>query len=293
MVAGLMFGSTFLVVQRAIEKVPVASFLAVRFAFGALALWPIARRRPATEGEVRHGVLAGTVLMAGYLAQTFGLHDTTAPVSAFLTYLLVVFVPVLVAVRTRTLPTGPVVIGVVLAVAGVYLLSGGAVGGFGRGEGLTVLCALAFAVHIIVLGSVATRHDPVRFTMWQVATVAVWCAVPGLLSPGGYAFTASAWVAAVFCGVCATAIAFWCQSYAQRVVPESQAGIILLLEPVAAAVLGVIVGESLDWTGGLGAVLILAAVVVAEVVGHRPPAVGGELAAIGEPDLEPLPEAPA
>ena len=78
-------------------------------------------------------------------------------------------------------------VGVVLAVAGLYLLSGG-ISGIGRGEVLTVGAALFFALHIVVLGEVSGHHDPIRLTMWQAFTVGVCCLVPGAFRPAGYAF---------------------------------------------------------------------------------------------------------
>lgn len=283
--AGFLFGSTFLVVGRAIERADVMAFLAVRFAIGALVLWPMARRREATAGEVRDGVLAGTCLLAGFVLQTVGLHDTTPPVSAFITYLLVVLVPIIAVVRTRRPPARHVVAGVVLAVVGLAFLSGGATG-FGRGEALTMASALAFALHLVVVGEVAGRHDPFRFTLWQVVTVAVACAAPGVLSGGGSDFDSSVWIAAAFCGVGATAIAFWCMAWGQRVVPESQAAIILLLEPVSAGLLGQVTGDPLGAAGLVGAVLILGAVLVAELGGPRPGTVGTELAVTTELDAD-------
>mgnify|MGYP001492124943 CR=1 FL=1 len=284
--AGFLFGSTFLVVQDAIERADVVPFLAVRFLIAAAVLWPLARRRPSTPGEVRHGIVAGGCLLVGYLLQTVGLRTTTAATSAFITYLLVVLVPVIGVVRTRRAPAPNVVVGVVLAVAGLGLLSGG-VAGLGRGEVLTMGAALAFAVHLVVLGEVSGRHDPIRLTFWQVLTVGVACLLPGAATDGGYAFDAGVWLAAAFCGVAATALAFWCMTWGQRVVPESQAAIILLLEPVSAGVLGEVVGDHLGPAGLAGAALILAAVAVAELLGPRPPALGAELAVV--PDHHPDP----
>lgn len=280
MLAGFLFGSTFLVVQDAIERAAVLPFLAVRFAVGGAVLWPIARRRPSSPGEVRHGVLAGACLVVGFLFQTFGLQHTTSSSSAFITYLLVVLVPVIGVFRTRRLPTRAVALGVVLAVVGLLLLSGGP-SGFGRGELLTVGAAVFFALHLVVLGEVSGRHDPVRLTMWQVLTVAAVYVGPGALAHGGYAFPASVWAAAAFCGVGATAAAFWCMSYGQQVVPNSQAAIILLLEPVSAGVLGSIAGDHLGGVGFAGAALILVAVLVAELGDRRSPApVGNELGVV-------------
>lgn len=282
--AGFLFGSTFLVVQDAIGRADVAPFLAVRFIIGAAVLWPIARRRPSSPGEIRHGVIAGLCLLGGFVAQTVGLRSTTAASSAFITYLLVVIVPILGALRTRSWPRVNVIIGVVLAVAGLLLLSGG-LAGFGPGELLTLVGAFGFALHIVVLGAVSGRHDPVRLTMWQVLTVGVLCLGPGAVSGGGYSFDGGVWLAAAFCGVGATAVAFWCMSWAQRVVPESQAAIILLLEPVSAGILGEVVGDHLGIRGVFGAALILAAVLVAELLGPRSPGLPTELAAPLQSDL--------
>lgn len=280
--SGFLFGSTFLVVQGAVDRAAVLPFLAVRFLIGTAVLWPLARRNPSTPHEVRHGVLAGLTLLGGFLLQTTGLRSTTSATSAFITYLLVVIVPLIGVVRTRKAPPVNVLLGVVLAVAGLYLLSGG-IDGIGTGELLTVGGAFFFALHIVVLGEVAERHDPIRLTMWQALTVAVCCFFPGFFAPGGYSFDAGVWFAAAFCGVGATAAAFWCMTWAQRVVPESQAAIILLLEPVSAAVLGALAGEALGMAGAVGAVLILASVLVAELAGGgHPAAVGAELVLVHE-----------
>lgn len=266
--AGFLFGTTFLVVKDAVERASVFSFLSARFLLGAAVLWLVARRRTAVPGEVRHGVIAGVSLLAGFVLQTEGLRYTTSATSAFLTYLLVVIVPLIQSVRTRRPPTRAVFAGVFLSVAGLLLLSGG-VSGIGRGEVLTILGAVGFAVHIIVLGEFTERYDPFRFTMWQVLTVGVACFVPGLFGNGGYRFDGEVWLAVVFCAVGATAIAFWCMSWAQKVVPEAQAALILLLEPVFAGFLGEASGEHLGVDGLVGAVLILAGVVVAELWGRR------------------------
>ena len=117
-VAAICFGSTFLIVQDAVELVEPIPFLAVRFLFGAVVLAPLARRRPASPGEVRDGVLAGVALVVGYVLQTVGLQYTGSATSAFITYLLVVFVPVLAFVVLRRRPHPVTLVGIAVAVVG-------------------------------------------------------------------------------------------------------------------------------------------------------------------------------
>jgi drug/metabolite transporter (DMT)-like permease len=269
-VAAFFFGTTFLVVQDAVEVAAPVPFLAVRFLLGAAELWLLARRRPATPGELRHGVAAGVALTAGYVLQTIGLQHTSPATSAFLTYLLVVLVPLLAFVALGRRPHPSTLGGVVLAVAGLVLLTGGAGGGggFGRGEILTIGGAVAFAAHILILGETAGRHDPLRLAAVQLVTVGVACLVPSLVT-GGLALPASALAAAVVTGVFATALAFAGMVFAQRVVSPSRAALILLLEPVFAALLVWATGDAPTAGTVAGGGLILAAVVVAEVLPAR------------------------
>jgi drug/metabolite transporter (DMT)-like permease len=266
--AALLFGSTFLVVQDAVESAEPLPFLAVRFAIGAAVLLPLALRRGTadlrTPGLLRAGALAGLALTAGYVLQTVGLQYTTSSVSAFLTYLLVVFVPLIVAGTTRRLPPWQTLVGVALAVGGLALLGGGPDVGTGRGELLTLACALAFAVHLLALADAAPRLPVAALSTVQFAVVAGVLVVPGLLT-GGYAMGRGALAAAVYTGVATTGLALGLQAWGQRRVSATRAALILMLEPVSAAVLGFASGERLGAAGGAGALLILAGILLSEL----------------------------
>jgi drug/metabolite transporter (DMT)-like permease len=266
--AALLFGSTFLVVQDAVESADPLPFLAVRFAIGTAVLLPLALRRGTgdlrTPGLVRAGVVAGLALTAGYVLQTIGLQYTTSSVSAFLTYLLVVFVPLILAVRTRRLPPWGTVAGVSLAVGGLALLGGGPEVGTGRGELLTLGCALAFAIHLLALADAAPRFPVAALSAVQFAVVAGVLAIPALLA-GGYHLDAGAWAAAAYTGVAVTGVGLGLQAWGQRRVTATRAALLLLIEPVSAAVLGFAAGERLGAVGGAGAALILVGILVSEL----------------------------
>ena len=274
--AAFLFGTTFLVMQDAVEDVEPIPFIAARFAIGALVLLPVVVVRlsrcsatskahnDSTERLLRHGSLAALALAAGYVFQTTGLQYTTSSVSAFLTYLLVVFVPLISAVVLRKPPRAATAAGVALAVTGLYLLTEGAGIGFGRGEVLSVGCAVAFAVHILVLDDVAPQHDLLALNAMQFGVAAAILAVPGALATGGYGFPAEAWLAALYTGIVVNGAAFGLQVWAQRRVSASRTALVLMLEPVFAAALGYVDGERLGAAGAAGAGLILAGIVVSE-----------------------------
>lgn len=270
-VAAFFFGTTFVVVQDAVADVEPVPFLAVRFLVGAALLAPVAARRRARGPAPllgRAGLATGAVLIVAYVLQTVGLQYTTTQVSAFLTYLLVVMVPLFAAVVHRRLPRLHVAIAVVVAVAGVAFLTGGGRVGFGLGEVLTLGCAGAFAAHILLVEHWAPRLDLVRLNTAQLGVVGLGLLVPGFFF-GGYAFTGTALLAAVYTGAAASALAFGLQLYGQRHLEATRASLLLLLEPVFAALLGFATGERLGPAGAVGALLIFAAILLTEL-GGRP-----------------------
>ena len=264
--AAVIFGSTFVMVQDGIKHARPVPFLAVRFLIGAGVLAAVGRARRGAvrqSGLSRAGLVAGTMLLGGYLFQTVGLQYTTTSVSAFVTYLLVVLVPLLSALFLRRRPSPSTLAGVAMATLGLFLLTGRGVA-LGKGELLTVGCAFCFAAHILVLGEIAPRFDTVRLNAVQLAVVGAVCLLPGLWL-GGYDWPPSAWVAAAYTGVMASAVALGLQMWGQRQVGPTRTSLLLMVEPVAAAVIGAAIGERLGWVGAAGAGLILAGIAVAEL----------------------------
>jgi drug/metabolite transporter (DMT)-like permease len=250
------------VVKDAVADVEPIPFLAVRFLLGGLVMVPLAARAPRRPREVRAGVLCGLALLAGYVLQTVGLQYTTASISAFVTYLLVVMVPVIAVVALRRPPTPPTIVGVVLGTVGLFLLTGKGLA-LGRGELLTLGCAFSFAVHVILLAQFAPHFDVRRLNAIQLLVTGGACLVPGFFL-GGYDFTARAWWAAIYTAIAVSAAALGLQLWGQRHVGPTRASLLLMIEPVSAAVLGYVLGERLGARGALGAAVIMLGIAVAE-----------------------------
>jgi drug/metabolite transporter (DMT)-like permease len=263
-VAALLFGSTFVVMRDSVRAAAPTAFLCARFGVGAIALLGFAQLRLARPaGLLRPSLIAGSALLVGYLLQTVGLQYTNTSTSAFITYLLVVLVPVFAAIQHREMPPRIVIVAVVVTTAGLWLLTGG-VESIGKGELLTLGCAAAYAMHILLVGRWANRFNAIWFTGMQLAVVSIGCFIPGLLQ-GGYAFGAVAWRGAIYTGIGASAIALTLQVNSQLLLPPTRTALLLMLEPVSAAFIGYAVGERLGVGGAFGAVLILVGVTAAEV----------------------------
>lgn len=269
-----VWGSTFVLVRDAVAQIPPFAFIAYRFLAAALLLVAI-RPRLAAVGtpELAAGAVAGLALFAGYGFQTVGLQYTTASNAGFITGLSVVLTPLLGGLLLRQSPGRWPVTGALLAAAGLGLLSLQALE-VRRGDALVLGCAVAFATHILLLGRYAPRLSSYRLAVVQMATAGLcglaWAGVAGdLVAPA----TAEVWVALAITAVAASAAAFLIQTRAQREVSPTRTAVIFTMEPVFAGLFGfLLAGERLSARGWLGAGLILAGMLVAELGGRQPAA---------------------
>jgi drug/metabolite transporter (DMT)-like permease len=273
-----IWGATFVVVKEALKDSSTLLFLALRFTLAttalAVAFRPLPGRFNKTKPILAGGILAGVVLFSGYLLQTIGLRYTSPSKSAFLTGLCVVMVPVFLAVFERKVPAGAEVLGVVVATVGMALMTlRGATLFIAFGDLLTLGGAAAFSIHIIVIGHLARKLGFQALALTQIATAAVlalstfWWAEPLAVR-----WTPALISALVITGLLATALAFSVQAWAQQYTTPTRTALIFAMEPVFAWLTSfVIAGEALSPRAALGAVLILAGIVLVEL---KPPIYG-------------------
>lgn len=266
-----IWGSTFVVVKDAIEVMPVSDFLAWRFALAAVAMMLLRPRAIAALGPAgrRAGVIVGVALGVGYLLQTVGLQQTSAAVSGFITGMFVVLTPLCAAVLLRERPNALAWVAVLVATAGLALLSLRGLS-VGTGELLTLGCALAFALHIVGLGRWASSYDAYGLAVVQLLTTTALCllfAVPGGLEVPP---TAKVWLAILLTSLAATALAFVVQTWAQAHLSPTRAAVVMTMEPVFAGIFAVwVANEVLGWRTLLGGLLVLVAMILTEVGPRR------------------------
>jgi drug/metabolite transporter (DMT)-like permease len=277
-----VWGATFGVVKGALRDSSPLLFNQLRMilAFFALAVlhareWPRMGR-----DAIKAGAVAGFFLAAGYELQTAGLVSTTPAHSAFLTGLVVVLVPLFsVWPRLRApgahKPRATALLGAAGAFAGIVLLTAPPgvplhdfASGINIGDLLSLLCAIAFAAHLISLSHLARRVPTAQLATLQIGFAAVFMSIATPSIEHTYLhWTGSLISALLVCALFATAAAFSIQSWAQQHLQASHAALLLALEPAFALLTGLLFfGERLTFRSGSGAALILGSLLVSELL---------------------------
>ena len=262
-----VWGSTFLIVQNAVSRMPVMDFLAVRFSLAALVMLALRPNswRSLTRRGLWHGFLLGVVLGLGYITQTFGLTLASAAVSGFITGMFVPLTPVIAWLLLRHKTHRITWLAVLLATIGLALL--GLHGwSIGIGELLTLGCAIFFAIHIVGLGEWSSQHETYGLTLIQISTVAVISLIAA--APDGIATPpdTGTWIAVGVSAVLATALAFLVQTWAQALVSPTRAAVVMTMEPVFAGIFAVAIGgNQLTVQVIAGAICVMAAMFMVQL----------------------------
>jgi drug/metabolite transporter (DMT)-like permease len=250
-----------------------AAFLFLRFA-AAVLLFPLVF--PRSLGRLdreawKAGLLLSIPFFAGFMLQVIGLSLTSATVSAFLTSLTVLTTPLLGRLCFGERLTGGLWGAAGLAVAGIWVLTDPAGGGFGKGEVLTALSAVAWALQIQWTGTLTRKADPSAITFVQFAAMTVWSGIATAALGTGPATLAAAlraphvaWTVLFTATVCSIAAISIMNRY-QREIPATRAAILYSLEPVAAALCAAaFIGEALSPAKLAGGAIIVGANLLAQ-----------------------------
>ncbi len=269
----VIWGVTFVLVKDALHDVSPLVYLALRFTLAAIVLGLVYGRK-LKRASLRDGAIAGVFLFLGYLFQTTGLQYTSPSKSAFYTSLSIPMVPLLASLVYRSAPKWMEVAGIVVATGGMLLLTTeGSRIVWDRGSLLSLLCAVAFAGHIVAVGYFAERSSFETIAVMQVTTAALLAAVSiPFLEHARLKTSLVVVVAVVVTALLATALAFTVQAWAQQITTSSRTALIYTLEPVWAWITSwALTGERLSAPGALGGLLILGGVLLVELKRQNSP----------------------
>ncbi|UFJ39083.1 DMT family transporter [Brevibacillus humidisoli] len=274
-----VWGATFVIVQNAIAFLDPNMFNAVRFAIAAffltVVLLIVSRnlRSIFSWKLVAAGVFIGFWLFGGYALQTVGLLYTSPSKAGFITGLSVVLVPLFSYLILRDAIKWPAVVGVVLAVGGLYLLAFTGTLSLNLGDLLVFGCAVCFALQIVFTGKYAPHYEALPLAIVQLWVVSVLSLLYALFFENWQqALVLETYLHAdVFWGllitsIFATAFAFLAQTALQKKTSATRVALIFALEPVFAALTAYLwIDEVLTAKQLLGCVLIFSGMILAEL----------------------------
>lgn len=277
-IAAFIWGITSPINRHALSFTHPLFYTAFRYLFAAMSLAPLVlrwgrRQAPADYffhdvgrwSWLKGGLWLGTFLTLASILQYYGLTFTTASKSGFITSLYVPMVALFGFVLGQ-LPRRQVWIGLGLCMIGLLFLSrSGAGGGFNFGDALTLTADLIWAGHIMIMGYFVHRVNPWRLVAAQSIVCSLLCF--GLVfwtdNLGSWAeFKRS--LPFMLWGIVAVSVAYVCQAVAQINTSATATAIIMQVQPVLGAAVGIIfLKEEFYWGMVVGAVFLISGALVA------------------------------
>jgi drug/metabolite transporter (DMT)-like permease len=262
----LVWGATFYMVKDALAGAGASALVAWRFLLSALFLAPWALKAARPSRHLREAFWLSLLLTGLYLSQTYGLLWTSASNSGFITGLFILFVPLFLWLLLRQPPAAGQWVAVGLAMAGLWLLTGG-LHGFNQGDALTLITAATYAGHLLATDRLVRGDaDPMLLAFHQFWMTGLMCLAGAMAAGESMTVSRPAAAAILFLALFPTLSGFFLQMWAQRFVAPLRVALIFSLEPVFAAIFAwTLGGETFRREALAGGLLIVAAMVASEL----------------------------
>ena len=274
--ATVIWGSAFIAQSVGMDHIGPMTFQASRCGLGALFLIPIIflfekdkKRHFKNWADAKlwkTGFFCGTALFVAAGLQQVGLVYTSAGKAGFITAMYIVLVPILGLFLKRKPPVSAW-ISVVVAVAGLYLLSCVGASEINLGDILMLGGALGFAVQITLVDELAGDLDGLRLNCIQAFVCSVFSAVVMFLTETPtFSGIVSAAIPIGYAGICSMGIAYSLQIIGQKHLEPTPASLIMSLESVFAALCGwLLIHERMSPAELCGCALVFSAVIISQL----------------------------
>ena len=278
LLAAAIWGFAFVAQREGMETMGPFLFNAARFFIGSAVLFPLVwylskknktptNKETSTKKLLIAGTIAGLFLFLASSFQQVGIQYTTAGKAGFITGLYIFFVPLIGIFFGQRTGSGTW-LGAFIAVIGLYLLSINDDFSIARGDLLQLICAVFFAAHILVVGYVAKRMDPLKLSLIQYVVSGVLSFIIAIaIELITWQMIVDTAIPLLYAGVMSIGVGYTLQVVAQQHAKSSHAAIILGLEG-AFAVLGgwLILDENLSTRGLIGCGLMLSGMFLSQLL---------------------------
>ena len=260
------WGSSYLFMKEGLDSIGPFTLVAYRFgiAFVAAALLLGKAWRKVTWAMVKAGFIVGAIVFIAFSALVIGLESTTTSNAGFITSLMVVFIPFVEKIVYHRPVRRGILATSLLSVVGIGFLTLQDGLRLNPGDALCLLGAALNAVQVCYASRLLVKMDALVLSVLQFGFtglmglgVALACETTALPSGG------AGWFAVFYLGLVCSAFGFIAQLVSQKYTSAERIGILFCLEPVFAAMIGVIyLHEPFGAASLAGAALVLAGVIL-------------------------------
>ena len=269
-VVAIIWGTGFVVTKLAMDNgIGVYYLLFIRFLVASILLMFVIflKKIKIKKEMLLPGIIQGVLLTLGYSIQTMALNYTTPAKNSVLTGLNVIFVPYILLIFFRKKLDIFTIISSILAFFGTLLLSGNisSFSEINKGDLLSMLCAIFFALYIIVIDKYANKINVFVMSFIQFFTVMILCLLLSLTEGEIKQLNSTSLISMIYLGVFGTFVAYNLQIMAQKVLSASRTVLFLSLEVVFGVLISIISGyDSFSLNILVGTLLVFTGIVIAE-----------------------------
>ena len=275
----LICGTTFIAQDTGMDHIGPFTFNATRFFVAFLVVIPfvfifekekiIKYVKPEKKLFIKLMIPVGLSLFLGTQLQQISLLYTDVANSAFFTIFYVPLVPILIYFLFSDIPHWSVWPSVFVCVLGGYFLSDFNDADVRLGDGIVLLGAVFWALHIIYIGKLVTEFNlPFFIALLQNLVVAVLSFYLVLIFEHiDFNKIILETYEILYAGILSGGLAFVLQLFGQRHIPAAPAAIVMSLEGVFATISAwIILSQILGFNNIIGCVLILGGVLFSQLV---------------------------
>lgn len=274
-----IWGTAFVAQSTGMEYIGPFTMNAIRCFLGGLVLLPVIflmNRKKVAGDETKKtennrtlcvgGILCGTLLCIASNLQQSGIKYTTVGKAGFITALYIIIVPIL-GIFARKKVGAKIWMGVVLAVAGLYLLCMKEGFSLTMGDSYVLASALFFSFHILVVDYFSPKADGVKLSCIQFFTCSILSGIGMVIwEQPQLSQILAAWLPICYAGILSCGVGYTLQIVGQKGMNPTVASLIMSLESVVAAIAGfLLLGQTMSGRELTGCILMFGAIILAQL----------------------------
>ncbi len=267
----LFWGVSYLFMDLCLRYMEPFGLNAFRFSLAFLVAFIVAfpKLKSVNRETLKYSAILGFILMIVYFGATFGVQYTSLSNAGFLCALAVVITPIFGFFFKGQKAEKKLILVVILCLAGIGLLTLNEKLQPAVGDLLCILCAVAYAVDLLVTESAVQKEsvNPFQLGVYQLGFTGIFNLILALvLEDNTLPKDVEFWFPALFLAIFCTGVAFIVQVMAQQYTSAAHVGVIFTLEPVFAGFVAYFfAGEILTSRGYLGAILLIIGLFIMEI----------------------------